>query len=64
MTAGRHSKNYVDPELGLVRRCARCGESWPADREFFHVSGKGSLWLNSWCRACSLEYQKERRLRG
>lgn len=28
-------KTRMDPELGLVRRCARCKEWWPADGEFY-----------------------------
>jgi hypothetical protein len=39
--------------LGLERRCARCGEFWPADTEFWHPLKRADhIGLHSWCRAC------------
>ena len=36
-------------EIGDEIKCARCGEFWPADSEFFYMSnGKP----HSWCKAC------------
>lgn len=42
------------PGLGLEKQCGRCGEWWPADREFF-TTGSGAYGLHSWCRACQTE---------
>lgn len=55
----RRTKNLWDPVLGEVRPCKRCGESWPADREFFETSGHGTL--NALCRDCYREYRSQRR---
>jgi len=40
----------LDDELGLVRLCRGCGETWPKDAEFwyFHRAGK----VMGHCRAC------------
>lgn len=35
------------------KRCARCGEWWPADEEFFHRLGGRRL--HSYCKACVTE---------
>lgn len=44
-------------ELGEVeKRCTKCGEWLPADNEFFFYEKKPVL--NSWCKACMLEYRK------
>ncbi len=43
-----------DDELGPVRYCPQCAESWPDDDEFFAVD-------EVLCRACSTE-RRERRL--
>jgi hypothetical protein len=50
-----------DSELGLVKRCTRCGEWWPADGEFYWKD-KGVL--HSWCKACITEWKRDRRARG
>lgn len=48
----------LDPELGVVRLCRRCGEEWPLDEEFWlpqrHPRSANDRWHN-WCRACRLE---------
>ena len=41
-----------EEELGVQRRCSRCGEFWPEDDEFFYPSTKGPGCFQSWCRAC------------
>ncbi len=39
-----------DPELGTVRLCRRCGETWPKDDEFWYFDAKGIVMGH--CRAC------------
>ena len=41
--------SYRETELGLEKRCACCGDYWPADPEFFHLKANG---LATRCRAC------------
>ena len=43
------TRRHIESELGDEIQCAKCGEFWPADKEFFYVS-KGRL--HSWCKAC------------
>ncbi len=40
----------IDRILGLVRYCARCGEWWPRDAEFWYFDRDGKVM--SYCRAC------------
>ena len=51
-----------EEELGVQRRCSRCGEAWPMDREFFYRV-RGDVRWDSMCRACWIEYNRERRAR-
>jgi len=44
----------TDDELGPVRLCPQCDESWPDDSDFFDAG-------DVLCRACSAE-RRERRL--
>ena len=52
-------------ELGVEKRCPKCGEFWPADREFFGVRGgaRGNQ-LRPWCRACESEYKRSWKMRS
>jgi hypothetical protein len=45
----------IDVELGPVKRCPRCTEWWPADKEFFYASHTRSG-LQAWCKTCWHEY--------
>ncbi len=47
--------------LGLERRCAKCGEFWPADTEFFLPTTTGAGVLHCWCKACYKEWRAARR---
>ncbi len=58
-----NAKERLDPEIGMVRRCSKCGDWWPANREFFYSSGSGGRKLHSWCIACYTEWRSERRSR-
>lgn len=42
---------FEDPELGVVRLCAGCGEAWPFDGEFFYRQ-------DTRCRACQAERRR------
>lgn len=47
----------IDPELGPVRTCARCGEEWPWDEEFYipvKIRSDGLPVLRNICRDCWL----------
>lgn len=47
------------------KTCARCGDDWPADAEFFRVRGEGTdskaTTYMPWCRACEAEQKAEKR---
>jgi len=49
----------IDMELGPVKRCPKCGEWWPADREFFYTSKHTPSGLQSWCIACWKEWAQD-----
>ena len=51
----------TDPELGTVRLCRRCGETWPKDEEFFYFAADGSVMGH--CRACWSDYNLVRNAR-
>lgn len=60
LSVAQCSRLYVQTELGVERRCARCGDLWPAkDPEFWRLKRPG-VW-QSWCRACLAEYDQARR---
>ena len=45
----RCQADRIDPELGPVRTCRKCGEEWPLDEEFFErLPAKGLF--RSWCK--------------
>lgn len=54
-------KRFVTTEIGLEKKCGRCGEYWPADGEFWY--SEGTRGLSKWCKACYEEWRKERRKR-
>jgi hypothetical protein len=37
-------------ELGEEVKCAKCGDFWPADKEFFYFQSDGRP--HSYCKAC------------
>ena len=47
--------NIMTTDLGEEKRCARCGEYWPADEEFFAACKNNKSGLHSYCRACCTE---------
>lgn len=54
----------AEPELGTQRRCLKCGDPWPLDREFFTPQGlnrRGQTVYRGECRACEYEVQARRR---
>lgn len=44
-----------------MKRCTKCNEAWPNDREFYYRSGFTPDGLHSWCIACVKQYNRERR---
>jgi hypothetical protein len=46
----------IDPELGKVRLCRGCGETWPRDDEFFYFDARGKVMGH--CRACWSERKR------
>ena len=42
-------KNRKITTLGMEKRCSRCREWWPLDREFYQKHGKG---FHCYCIAC------------
>lgn len=47
----------------LEKRCTRCGESWPADTEFFPRDAGRKDGLNAWCKACWSEHRASRKVK-
>lgn len=43
---------------GPEKQCSACGEWWPADPEFFGVTGG---YLRSFCKACRYEQEARQR---
>jgi hypothetical protein len=54
MTAGLAAGKYQYQDDGLYKRCAGCGDYWPADTEFFFARKVGDG-IDNKCRACYLE---------
>lgn len=52
---------YVLTALGLEARCSRCGDTWPADTEFFHAAPNTTTGLCCMCKACHAEWRGARR---
>jgi hypothetical protein len=42
-----------------MRRCSRCGISYPATTEYFHRNSHGKYGLQQMCKRCRLEWQRE-----
>lgn len=52
-----------DAELGLEKRCATCGDYYPADTEFFFAGSDGDG-LHCSCKDCHKQsYQRARQRR-
>ena len=49
----------ITTELGLEKKCTKCGDWWPADKEFYNSNGGGKL--HSKCKACERELIREKR---
>jgi len=49
------STEVRETELGLEKRCRKCGEYWPLDGEFWHIQKRGVGGFNSVCRACRIQ---------
>lgn len=52
---GLASGRFAIIEDELHKKCSRCGDYWPADREFFYPSPQCRCGLHTYCRACFLE---------
>jgi hypothetical protein len=53
----RTGKYALSPAVGLELQCARCGEYWPADTEFYYAARSAPGGLHSYCRACYREHR-------
>ena len=45
------------------KQCLRCKEFWPPDPEFFYRDKDSYDGWQSWCKACSAEFNKQYRKR-
>lgn len=54
-------KAFIDPELGLQKRCPCCDEFWPQDTLFWSPSSREPDGLQTWCKACQLDYKQSRK---
>lgn len=50
-----------ETELGPEKRCTKCDEWWPADKEFFFTQRHSSDGLFYCCIACYYEHLDKRR---
>lgn len=41
------------------KKCSKCGEEFPATREFFHVNKRAKYGVESMCKLCKNEYTHE-----
>lgn len=41
----------------LEKKCSKCHDYWPADREFFYASKNKKDGLRNECKACYSEYK-------
>lgn len=51
----------IETELGTERRCTRCKEYWPEDREFFYTSkriNRATVDIQQPCKACFDEMKR------
>lgn len=48
---------YAIEPYGLLKRCSRCKEYWPADLEFFFSAPSKTDGIFDWCKACYLEWR-------
>lgn len=54
-------KARLCPELGLEKWCPHCAEFWPQDTLFWSPSSREADGLQTWCKACQLEYKNSRK---
>lgn len=54
----------METELGIERKCSKCGEWWPHDTEFYYADADGLGGLTSRCRACFAERYGRETKRG
>lgn len=47
-------------ELGVEKRCPKCGEYLPADAEFWHRNSASKDGLYSYCKACCYDRHHKR----
>jgi hypothetical protein len=50
--------NVMETELGLERRCTKCGDYWPEDREFWFIGNRKDQkkpCIQQPCKACYYE---------
>ena len=50
------TRERLDPFLGLVRLCVRCGEEWPRDGAFWYFDKAGKVMGH--CKACWSERKR------
>lgn len=58
LAAGLARDLYVRTDLGLEKRCSRCGEYWPADTGFFLQRAESGDGLHNWCKACLADWRQ------
>jgi len=59
VTTPPNVRRNADSEL--EKRCSRCRDWWPADREFYCNKARGTLGLSPYCHACEAERSNIRR---
>lgn len=58
------NKNEIITELGIEKKCLKCGEYWPSDEEFFNKNKKGRRGIGSYCIDCNTNILNKRFKRG
>jgi len=54
----------LDEDGAVEKFCPRCAEWWPATSEFFYRNAGKNPPLHSYCKSCTVDWQRERGLRG
>lgn len=66
LARGLQAGTFRETDIGIEKRCTRCGEFWPVDDEFYsHQRDQNGERASSYCRACFIEkYQRGRGMMG
>ncbi len=59
MKLSLYNREHLNEDGEIERVCAKCGESWPADTEFYYRCPDHPGGMHIYCKACVNEIRKE-----